>query len=79
METKTMHEIPDNIEGIAKLIARRDNDDYEDVKERLQEWSDNAIEAIESGEAGLLELEDSFADEFGLEPDYLDALVISRL
>lgn len=60
-------------EKIISLVARRDDCDREEVEYALDEfraWFDNLQDF------DLVEIEERFMDEFGLEPDYLHGFII---
>lgn len=57
--------------SLEQVLINRDKVTDTEAKEqveRFREWFDNAIERG----AGLMEIEEAFEGDFGLEPDYLD-------
>lgn len=61
-------------EKIISLIMRRDGCDREEVEYALDEfkaWFDEGTHDFD-----IVEVEERFMDEFGLEPDYLHGFII---
>ena len=59
------------VEDIIKVLMSRDGMSYDDAKEQVLDFK----KQIDSGEISYDDLEEEFMSEFGLEPDYLLALL----
>ena len=66
------------IEKVTQILANREGVDYEEMEASVKEGFEKLQQMIDEG-AGLLELEEFFQNEFGLEPDYLEEWLMSMI
>lgn len=62
--------MPTNFDGLATMIARRDDISIEEAHEAIKETEDMLQEAFAAGSITMAE--DILASQLQIEPDYLD-------
>lgn len=60
---------------IEQILMDRDELTFEEAHEAYKEVFENIVEMIEQGD--LMEMEEYFMGELGLEPDYLEDILFS--
>ena len=61
---------------IKDVLIKRDGISPETAEHMVSEARDYVMQGIASGELTLWDIEDYVSDEFGLEPDYIDDLIL---
>lgn len=64
---------------IINILKRRDGLTAEEAAEQVESFLELLDDALNIGLGEVNALQEAFQSEFGLEPDYFDALVISEL
>jgi len=64
---------------IIKILKRRDRLTTDEATEQVDGFIELLDDALNIGLGEVNALQDAFQSEFGLEPDYFDALVMSEL
>ena len=64
---------------IINTLKRRDGLTTEEATEQVESFLELLDDALNIGLGEVNALQEAFQSEFGLEPDYFDALVISEL